>query len=64
MPWRQEKEPIFAANGGHAMLFKTFEGTLAMTLHQPNNKDARARLFEVEDTGDTLRVVGKLALKE
>ena len=40
------------------MLFSTFEGQLMMLLHQPNNSALnRAHLFQLEDTGDTLKVV-------
>lgn len=55
-PWKQQKEPIFSKNGGHGMIFKTFDGRLCITLHQPNSPGGkeRARIFELEDTGNTL----------
>lgn len=57
-PWVQQKEPIFREDGGHSMLFKTFAGQLMMALHSPNEGPGqRIRLFEMEDTGDTLRIV-------
>ena len=41
------------------MIFKTFDGRLMLTLHQPNNTpNERMALFEVEDAGDTLRIKG------
>ena len=56
-PWKQQAEPLFADDGGHPMLFRRFDGQLMMILHQPNHvPDERARLLEVEDTGDTLRL--------
>ncbi|HYO09273.1 MAG TPA: glycoside hydrolase family 43 protein [Tepidisphaeraceae bacterium] len=55
-PWRQEKEAIFTDDGGHGMLFKTFEGQLMMVLHSPNEGSERPRVFEMEDTGETLRI--------
>jgi hypothetical protein len=56
-PWRQQPEPVFAADGGHAMMFKRFDGQLMMTLHQPNVvPNERTRIFEMEEQGDTLRV--------
>ena len=56
-PWKHRPKPIFAANGGHAMLFRTFDGKLLLTLHQPNGGGpARAKLFAVEETGDSLEV--------
>ena len=57
-PWRQQPEPIFNRHGGHAMIFKTFDGKLCLTLHQPNSPagDERAKIFELEDMGNTLRI--------
>jgi len=57
-PWRQDSEPIFSDNGGHGMLFRTFEGQLMLCLHQPNSAPKeRPRLFTVreEDGGLTLK---------
>ncbi|MCU6707856.1 glycoside hydrolase family 43 protein [Paenibacillus sp. J5C_2022] len=36
-PWKQENEPFFRKDGGHGMLFRTWEGQLALTLHCPND---------------------------
>ena len=60
-PWRQQKEPIFI-NGGHSMLLTDFEGRLCLVLHSPNSPGGkeRAKIFEVEDLGHTLRVKGEL----
>jgi hypothetical protein len=39
------------------MLFKTFDGRLKLTLHQPNKTPyERMKLFDVEDGGETLRL--------
>ena len=55
-PWSKD-ELLFGQNGGHGMIFKTFDGRLMLTLHQPNNTpNERMALFEVEDTGETLRI--------
>ena len=35
-PWKQNKRLAFQEDGGHGMVFKTFEGKLLMTVHQPN----------------------------
>ena len=58
-PWRQQKEPIFVG-GGHSMLFTDFEDRLCLVLHSPNSPGGkeRAKIFEVEDLGNTLRVKG------
>ena len=56
-PWEQQAQPLFAEDGGHPMLFHRFDGQLMMILHQPNHApNERARLFEVEDTGDTIQL--------
>ena len=56
-PWAQELEPLYAKDGGHPMVFRTFDGRLMLTLHSPNNSPlTRQRLFELEDTGDGLRL--------
>jgi hypothetical protein len=56
-PWRQQTEPIFAKNGGHGMLFTTFDDRLMMVLHTPNGPGAQPHIFEMEDTGETIRIV-------
>jgi len=59
-PWQQMDEPLLANDGGHGMLFQTFDGRLVMTIHQPNEGQSRARLYEIEETGDTLRILREL----
>jgi len=56
-PWRQQDEPIFQENGGHGMIFHTFEGRLMLVLHAPDGHQPHPLLFELEDTGETLRIV-------
>jgi hypothetical protein len=59
-PWQQIAEPRFAANGGHAMIYRSFDGHLMLVLHQPNSgQNERARLFELEDAGDRLTLRGQ-----
>ncbi len=56
-PWKQVDEPLFAADGGHGMIFRTFDGQLMLVLHQPNSGEReRARLFKLRDAGDTLEL--------
>jgi beta-xylosidase len=59
-PWEQMDEPLLAANGGHGMIFRTFQDQLIMAIHQPNSGDIRAHLFELEDTGESLRIKKEL----
>lgn len=55
-PWKQQAAPLYSADGGHGMIFKRLDGQLMLVLHSPNKVTERARLFEIEDTGETLRV--------
>ena len=57
-PWLQEEKPLFKAHGGHPMLFRTFEGKLMMSLHQPNSgAPAHPRFLEVVETETGLKLV-------
>ena len=39
------------------MLFTTFDGKLMNVLHSPNDRGAQPKIFEMEDTGDTLKII-------
>jgi len=57
-PWRQQSEPLFSHDGGHAMIFTGLDGKLRLTLHSPNSGGMeRAKIFLLEDTGDSLKIV-------
>jgi arabinan endo-1,5-alpha-L-arabinosidase len=62
-PWEQLADPLWLDDGGHPMLFETFDGRLVMVIHQPNRRVERARFFEVEDLGDTLRLKGEIGVR-
>ena len=53
--WEQ-LEPLVGNDSGHGMLFRSFDGKLMLVVHQPF-QNARGKLYEMEDTGDGLRVV-------
>lgn len=57
-PWIQQEDLLFEQDGGHGMLFQTFDGRLMITFHGPNNPagSERMQIFEVEDVGHTLRI--------
>jgi arabinan endo-1,5-alpha-L-arabinosidase len=58
-PWEHEREPIWGQNGGHGMIFKSFDGRLYLTLHTPNETPNERPVFiELEDLGHTVRVKG------
>ena len=56
-PWRQQKEPVYSKNGGHGMLFETFDGQLMMVLHSPNKDTEQPHIFKMKDTGESLEVI-------
>lgn len=60
-PWIQHSEPIFSQDGGHGMLFNSFDGKLILTIHSPNiMKQERLLLFEMEDKNGKLLVINEL----
>ena len=49
--WRHDPEPIWAQDGGHGMIFKTFTDQLILTFHRPNNSPLeRAVFIEIKET--------------
>ncbi|UQZ87596.1 hypothetical protein SK3146_06898 [Paenibacillus konkukensis] len=59
-PWVHEAQPLYQDDGGHGMLFRTFDGRLMLTIHTPNRTpDERPIFLEVEDAGGKLRVKGE-----
>lgn len=54
-PWTQNT-PLFKRDGGHAMIFNTFNNKMILTLHQPNSGDIRARFFELYEHNNTLEI--------
>ena len=54
-PWEQ-LPPLVRGDSGHGMLFHTFDGQLMMVLHRPF-KRAHAKLYEMKDEGDNLRIL-------
>jgi GH43 family beta-xylosidase len=60
-PWKHQEQCLFKNNGGHGMIFKTFDGQLVIALHQPNSSpDERMQIYKLKDTGDSLELDGKL----
>lgn len=61
-PWKQQDNVLVTKDGGHGMIFRAFDGRLYITFHQPNwpGGKERAHIFELEDKGDTLSLLGEL----
>lgn len=57
-PWRQQEKALYV-NGGHGMIFRTFEGDLKLVLHAPYGEDTHPKILNLEDTGETLVVTGE-----
>ncbi len=63
-PWRQQPVPLVGYNCGHGMLFTTFEGKTLLVLHHQgldtvNPGPRRPKLFEVDLSGDELKITGE-----
>jgi GH43 family beta-xylosidase len=52
--WKQIAAPLFDGDGGHPSLFKTFDGKLMMSIHQPNKGNIRCHLFELSENKNGL----------
>lgn len=61
-PWIQEEEPLFGDNGGHGMMFRTFDGKLKLCMHYVDSNDERPSrkpmILDVDDSGDKLMLIG------
>ncbi len=44
-PWQQVPEPLYAGDGGHCMVFRTFDGQLWLAFHRPNESPAERPVF-------------------
>ena len=57
-PWKQLSKPLFGNDGGHGMIFKSFDDVLLIALHQPNRSpDERLNLYRLKDIGNSLEIV-------
>ncbi len=53
--WRHDPRLLFERDGGHGMIFRTNDGQLKFTLHQPNsNPDERPHIIDLVERDDTL----------
>lgn len=56
-PWIHEEKPLYENDGGHGMVFQTFEGELILTLHAPNDTPLERPVFVklFENNGEIIR---------
>jgi beta-xylosidase len=60
-PWIHEPQPLFAQDGGHGMLFYTWQHGLMLTIHQPNTVSfERPCFFSMEEIGDSIHIVNRI----
>lgn len=60
-PWVQRQKPLYAMDGGHAMLFRAFSGQLMMACHCPNDHPRkRILLFEMEENADGVSIINEV----
>lgn len=56
-PWEQLPEPLYAGDGGHCMIFRTFEGQLNVAYHRPNaTPDERPFFVPLRETESSLEI--------
>jgi hypothetical protein len=56
-PWKHDPKPIWAEDGGHGMIFKTFAGQLMLTFHTPNQTpDERATFVAIEEKNGQIQL--------
>jgi hypothetical protein len=56
--WEQVPEPLYAGDGGHCMLFRTFDGQLMLAYHRPNQSpDERPYFAPLLENGSSVEIV-------
>lgn len=57
-PWQQIPEPLYAADGGHCMVFRDFEGALWLAFHSPNpTPNERPHFVRLHENSDALEIL-------
>jgi len=57
-PWKQAEKPLFDKDGGHGMIFTSYDGRLLLSIHSPNDTPNERVLFlELRETSEGLEVV-------
>lgn len=57
-PWQQVPEPLYSGDGGHCMVFRTFEGQLMLAYHRPNpTPDERPFFVPLQEKGSSVELV-------
>jgi len=57
-PWEQLKEPLKTEDGGHAMIFKTFDNQLKISFHAPNCSPYERPIFlDITETNTGIEIL-------
>jgi hypothetical protein len=57
--WTHDPEPLFTDDGGHAMVFRDFEGNLKIAFHRDSQKKFQEYpvIYDLEDRNGTFRIL-------
>lgn len=56
-PWQQVPEPLYAGDGGHCMVFRTFDGQLWLAFHRPNpSPDERPQFVPLRENQSSVEI--------
>jgi len=56
-PWKQCQYPLFEKDGGHGMIFESYDGRLLLSIHTPNDTpNERAAFFELSEMAYGLEI--------
>lgn len=56
-PWQQMPEPLYAGDGGHCMVFRSFDGQLWLAYHRPNPfPDERPYFVPLREHGASVEI--------
>jgi arabinan endo-1,5-alpha-L-arabinosidase len=54
-PWSHDSDPLWSEDGGHGMIFRTFDDQLMLTFHSPNETPKERPVFiELDETLDNI----------
>lgn len=57
-PWTHDSEPLYGKDGGHGMIFRTFENNLMLTIHTPNKTPRERPVFlNIHEKEDRLLLI-------
>ncbi|MCL2664571.1 MAG: glycoside hydrolase family 43 protein [Defluviitaleaceae bacterium] len=58
--WVMDKEPLFVTDGGHGMLFESFDGDLLFPMHSPNKHPLeRPVIYRTEENENGFSITGR-----